>query len=181
MFKTKAILKKNYICFQSPNLYLIINSNTIFGVLTFWVENKTFVTLISEHPIQQRRVILRKLHKRCTLVLYTNIESLGVYRNLDLSDKAFDYLLMARTQVQFVDRKAFFLFVGDVNAHHEEWLGSSTTNLYNRAAGDFALCSGCKQMVTEPTHIEGGVLELVLTDVPDVITADWLASWFLRS
>ena len=29
--------------------------------------------------------------------------------------------------------------------------------------------SGCEQMVTEPTHVDGGVLDLVLTDVPDII------------
>ena len=38
-------------------------------------------------------------------------------------------------------------------------------------ARDFASSSGCEQMVTEPTHIDGGVLDLVLTDVPDVVGA----------
>ena len=28
---------------------------------------------------------------------------------------------------------------------------------------------GGKQMVTKPTHIDGGVLELVLTEFPDVV------------
>ena len=40
------------------------------------------------------------------------------------------------------------------------------TNLHGRAARDFASSSGCEQMVTELTHIDGGVLDLVLTDVP---------------
>ena len=57
-------------------------------------------------------------------------------------------------KVQSVDKKAFFLFVDVVNAHHENWLGSSVTNLHDRAARDFALSSGYEQMVTEPTHIE---------------------------
>ena len=39
--------------------------------------------------------------------------------------------------MQSVDRKAYFLFVSDVNAHHEDELGSSTTTLYGRAARDF--------------------------------------------
>ena len=67
-----------------------------------------------------------------------------------------------------MDRKASFLFVGDVNAHHEEWLGSSMTNGHGRVAHYFT-SSGCEQMVTEPTHIDGEVLELVLTDVPDIV------------
>ena len=50
-------------------------------------------------------------------------------------------------------------FVGDVNVHHEEWLGSSTTTVHggSRAALDFASSSGCEWMVTEPTHIDGGM------------------------
>ena len=50
-----------------------------------------------------------------------------------------------------MDRKAYFLFVGDVNSHHEQWLGSSATNLHGKAARDFASSSGCKQMVAKPT------------------------------
>ena len=38
-----------------------------------------------------------------------------------------------------------------------------------RDARDFASLSDCEQMVMEPTHIGGGVLNLVLTDVPDVV------------
>ena len=51
----------------------------------------------------------------------------GVDRNPALSDKIF-YCLTAMAKMQPVDRKASFMFVGDVNAHHEELLGSSTTN-----------------------------------------------------
>ena len=69
--------------------------------------------------------------------------------------------------MQSVDRN-FFLFIGNVNAHHEERLGSPTTNLHGSAARDFVSSSGFQQMVTEPTHIDGGRLDLVLTDVPDV-------------
>ena len=41
--------------------------------------------------------------------------------------------------------------------------------MHGRAARDFASSSGCKQMVTEPTRLDGGVLDLVLTDVLDVV------------
>ena len=36
-------------------------------------------------------------------------------------------------KVQSVDRKAFFLFIGEVNAHNKEFLGSSMTNLHGRS------------------------------------------------
>ena len=68
----------------------------------------------------------------------------GVYRNPDLSDKIFDYLLTAIAKAQSVDRKAPLLFVGDVNACHEELLGSSTTTVQSRASLDFASSSGCE-------------------------------------
>ena len=61
------------------------------------------------------------------------------------------------------------LFVCDVNALHEEWLESSTKNLHGRTARDFASLSGCEIMVTEPMHIDGGVLDLVRTNVPDLV------------
>ena len=49
-----------------------------------------------------------------------NFYVFNVYRNLDISDNFFFTLLTAIAEVQFVDRKASFLFVGDVNAHNEE-------------------------------------------------------------
>ena len=59
--------------------------------------------------------------------------------------------------------------VGNVNTHQEVWLGSSTTTLHSKAARDFASSSGCEQTFTEPTHIDGGVLDLVLTYVSDLV------------
>ena len=41
--------------------------------------------------------------------------------------------------------------------------------MHGRAASDFASLSGCEQMVTEPTHLDRKVLDLVLTDVPDIV------------
>ena len=61
------------------------------------------------------------------------------------------------------------MFVGDENAHNEEELGSSTTTVHGRAALDFASLSGCEQIVTEPTHIDRGVLDLVLTDAHHLV------------
>ena len=65
----------------------------------------------------------------------------------------------------------FFLFIGDVNAHHEEWLGSSTTTAHGRAALDIVSSSDCEQMITitESTHISRGVLDLGLTDVHNLV------------
>ena len=54
------------------------------------------------------------------------------------------------------------MFVGDLNGHHREWLGSTTTNRHGVAAFDFATVFGCD-------HARGGTLDLLMTDVPDLV------------
>ena len=69
------------------------------------------------------------------------------------------------TAVQAAEARASFRFVGDLNGHHQEWLGSTTTNRDGVAALDFATLSGCDQLVIGPTHARGGTLDLLITDV----------------
>ena len=71
--------------------------------------------------------------------------------------------------VQAEDVRASLLFVGDLNGHHQEWLGSTMTNSHSIAAFDFATVPGCDQLVVGPTHACGGILDLLMTDVPDLI------------
>ena len=61
--------------------------------------------------------------------------------------------------------------MGDLNGHHQEWLGSTTTNRQGVAAFDFATVSGCDHLVVGPTYARGGTLDL-MTDVPDLV---WVA------
>ena len=60
---------------------------------------------------------------------------------------------------------ASFLFVGDLNGHHQEWLGPTTTNRHGVNAFDFATVSGCDQLVVSQAHARGGTLDLLMTDV----------------
>ena len=71
--------------------------------------------------------------------------------------------------VQAENMRASFLFVGDLNGHHQEWLGSTVTNRHGVAAFDFATVSGCVEFVVGPTHARGGTLYLLMTDVPDLV------------
>ena len=71
--------------------------------------------------------------------------------------------------------RASFLFVGDLNGHHQEWLGSMTTNRHGVAAFDFTTVSGCDQLVVGQTHARGGTLDLLMTDVPDLVRVDIVA------
>ena len=48
-------------------------------------------------------------------------------------------------------------------------MGFTTTNRHGVAAFDFATVSGCDQLVVGPTHARGGTLDLLMTDVPDLV------------
>ena len=60
--------------------------------------------------------------------------------------------------------------MGDLNGHHQEWLGSTTTNRHGITALDFATVSSCDQLVIGPTHARGGTFDLLMTadQGPDV-------------
>ena len=91
-----------------------------------------------------------------------------VYRSPSTDDRVFDCLCEAMGSIQSVDPKSVFCFVGDFNCHHSEWLGSRITDAHGVAAFDFATVADCFQLVNGPTHRAGGVLDLVLTNVPDL-------------
>ena len=47
-----------------------------------------------------------------------------------------------------------------------------TMNCHGAADFDFATVSGCDQLVVGLTHARGGSLDLLMTDVPDLV---WVA------
>ena len=55
---------------------------------------------------------------------YKNFYICSIYSNLDLDDSIFDCLLMTMATIQENDVKASFVFIGDFNVHHREWLNS---------------------------------------------------------
>ena len=102
-------------------------------------------------------------------VVRQNLYVFSPYRNPDLGDRIFHCLLASMTAVQTEDIRASFLFVGDLNGHHQERLGSTTTNRHGVAAFDFGTVSGCDQLVVGSTRARGGTLDLPMTNVPDLV------------
>ena len=49
------------------------------------------------------------------------------------------------------------------------WLGSATTNRHGLAAFDYAAVSGRDQLVVGLTHALEGTLDLLMTDVGDLV------------
>ena len=48
-------------------------------------------------------------------------------------------------------------------------MGYTTTNRHGVAALDFSTASGCDQLVIVPTHAHGLTLDLLMTNVPDLV------------
>ena len=67
-----------------------------------------------------------------------NLCVFSLYRNPDLDDRIFLLFTASIAAVEAEDTRASFLFVGDLNGHHQEWLGSITTNRHGVAAINFA-------------------------------------------
>ena len=57
-----------------------------------------------------------------------NLYVYSLYRHPDLDGRIFDCLQAPMAAMQAEDVLASFLFVGDLNGHHQEWLVSTTTN-----------------------------------------------------
>ena len=100
----------------------------------------------------------------------------SLYLNPDLDEWIFYCLLASMAAVLAEDVRASFLFVGDLNGHHQKWLNSTTTNRHGVAASDFATGTGCDQLVVGPTHARGETLDLLMTNVPDLVRVPVRAS-----
>ena len=91
-----------------------------------------------------------------------------VYRSPSSDDRVFNCFCEAMGSIQLVNPMSVFCFVGDFNCSHSEWLGSRITDAHGVAAFDFATVADCSQLVNGPTHRAGSVLDLVLTNVPNL-------------
>ena len=94
----------------------------------------------------------------------SNYYIFGIYR----SANADDCLIAKLEAVQQSDSRATFVLTGGFNPHNKVW-GSPSTSSSGQAALDFVSSPGCTQLVAEPTHKSGGVLDLVFTDVRDIV------------
>ena len=57
-----------------------------------------------------------------------NFYMFSLYHNHDLDDRIFHSILTSVAVIQD-DVHSSFLFGGDLNGHHQEWLGSTSTAL----------------------------------------------------
>ena len=115
--------------------------------------------------------VMKLRSSKCVANIIISIWS--VCRNPDADDGIFDCLLVSMAAIQENDRKASFVFIGDFNAHHKEWLNSiSQTDCHGLRALDFSSESGCDQIIHSPTHRSVNCLDLIFTDTPGVVAGN---------
>ena len=152
--------------FNKPTLLRRDSRPRVRGLATY-IRSGFSATLKKDNVCNCHEVQLIRICSRSN-----NFYIFSIYRNPDLDDSIYDCLLSCMSDIQEQDRKSSFIFVGDLNAHHREWLNStSATDRHGIAALDFANLSGCDQVINEPTHQHGNCLDLLLTDVPGVVDA----------
>ena len=125
-------------------------------------------------PIYRQKNLECKCHEVLCFKIYSKFNNLyifAVYRNPGHDDSIYDCLLERIALAQSTDRKACFVITGDCNAKHEEWLNSSLTDQHGRAAKDFCVAADCLQLIQEPTHNSGNILDLVFTDAAALVKA----------
>ena len=137
------------------------------GVARFWIWSPYLVVpgwclrpmgwphtykMVMEHFVNPNLSVA--VAKCCFLgfVVWDNFYVFGLYCNPVLDDWIYYCLLTSMAAVQANYVHVFFLFVSDLNGHHQEWLRSKTTNRHSVAAFDFATVSGGDQLVVGLTH-----------------------------
>ena len=103
---------------------------------------------------------------------HNNFYICSIYCNPDWDDSIFDCLLMTMAIIQENDAKVSFVFIGDFNVHHGEWLNSvSPTGGCGLRAIDFSSESGCEQIIHKPTCRSVNCLDLLFTVSLGVVAA----------
>ena len=93
-----------------------------------------------------------------------------VYRPPSADDSIYDVMSEKIDAIQELHPRSEIIVLGDMNAHHEEWLGSKQTDGHGECALEFAVLN-LHQLVDVPTGIgkDGNCskLDLFLTTSPD--------------
>ena len=112
------------------------------------------------------------MFKGCVIIsFYRSPSADTIFMIVLLADAA---VRLSISLIQQSDRRTGFLVMGDFNCHYSDWLGSHLTIDHGSAAYDFASELNLSQLVPGPTHQAGGVLDLVLTDVPELTVVNVL-------
>ena len=97
--------------------------------------------MVTEHFTDENLIVVVSKCWFLGCVVWDRTFVFSLWINPDIDDWIFDNLLASIAAVQAEDICTSFLFVGDLNDHHQEWLGSTTTNHHGITAFDIATAS----------------------------------------
>ena len=94
-----------------------------------------------------------------------------IYRPPSADDSIYDAITEKIDAIQERHPKSEVIVLGDMNAHHDEWLGSKKTGAHGDSVFEFAVTNNLHQLVDLPTRTgkdgECSKLDLFLTTSPD--------------
>ena len=103
--------------FNRPKLLLQHSIARARGMAVY-IRSGFSASIISNFKCTCHEVLLVKVCSRSN-----NFYIFSLYRNPDLDNSIYDCLLSSMSEIQEVDRKSAFIFVGDVNAHYRDCRG----------------------------------------------------------
>ena len=105
-----------------------------------------------------------QFHQLGGVLLEGNIEIYGVYRSPNSSAEENKLLN------EFVSkRRQKSLIIGDINYPNIDWESSHSNNKEELAFVDSVIGANFSQLVESPTHEKGNILDLILTNWPDLV------------
>ena len=109
-------------------------------------------------------IITVKLNLRKTIILSC------VYLPSCPSHSCMDDTILNLTQVMEANPSADTILVGDFNLPDVQWDTLSSTSSASCTFCDFVFDNSLTQLIDQPTHIQGNILDLVLSNSSDCVT-----------
>ena len=109
-------------------------------------------------------IVTVKLNLRKTIVL------ICAYLPPCPSDSSMDDTILNLTQVIEANPSADTILVGDFNLPNVQWDTLSSTSSASCTFCDFVFDNSLTQLIDQPTHIQGNILDLVLSNSNDCVT-----------
>lgn len=139
------------------------------GGVAAWIREDLAYELLDNIPNDDHEVVWFSLcRQKGAKLVFCAVYRSGSCSPHDVS--LFEYL--DRTLEHLHSPNTNIVLAGDLNVHHEDWLGSTKTTPAGEAAEELCALHCLSQHVTEPTRGEN-LLDLVLSDLPeDAVTTE---------
>lgn len=132
---------------------------------------RKLVAFVRDGLWYRERVVLKVLVVRLVLWIcgsMCNFYMLSLYRSPSGDEILFDYMTDFNATIQSIDQKPVCLFIGDMNGHHQDWLGSTWSGRRGFTAFDLFHRVVMWPVGCWSSRQAGSTLDLPYTDMPDL-------------